>query len=250
MERKYWVPAVEKADAVLRAVAERPYRLRLIDLSVSLGIHKSSLFSLLATLEELGWIAKDESDTYGLGPAMGRFGNAYLRNNDLIRSFHREAPSAARAIGETVQLARLDGSEVLYIAKEEVPTPVRLASDPGMKFPAHATALGKALLSGLADEALRGLYPQPELQALTPYGLTHTEQLFREVAEARQSGYAFDRQEAVVGFCCVAAPIRGSGGQAVAAVSASMPVHVWEEKREKACREIVKLAERLSENYQ
>lgn len=249
MDRKYWVPAVEKADAVLQAVSEQPHRLRLIDLSVTLGIHKSSMFSLLATMEELRWITKDDADTYALGPAMGHFGNAFSRNNDLIQAFHREAPSAAKAIGETVQLARLEGNEVLYVAKEEVPSPVRLASDPGMKLPAHATALGKALLSGLTEEALRASYSVPDLQPLTPYGLTETSGLFREVAEVRQSGYAFDLQEAVIGFCCVAAPIRSSRGEAIAAVSASMPVHVWEQKRDKARDEIVKLADRLSTNF-
>jgi DNA-binding IclR family transcriptional regulator len=245
MDNKYWVPAVEKADAVLQAIADRPHRLRLIDLSDELGIHKSTLFSLLATMEALRWVIKDDADTYALGPKMGRFGGAYARNSDLIRAFRREAPAAAEAIGETVQLARLEGNEVLYLAKEEVPSPIRLASDPGMKFPAHATALGKALLSGRSDEELRALFP-PVLEPLTPHGVTTVEELLQEVDEARRAGYALDRQEAVVGFCCVAAPVRDESGGIAAAVSASMPAHMWERKQDLAREEIVKLAARLS----
>ncbi|KIL41479.1 IclR family transcriptional regulator [Gordoniibacillus kamchatkensis] len=246
MDNKYRVPAVEKADAVLQAIADRPHRLRLIDLSAELGIHKSSLFSLLATMEALRWVIKDDADTYALGSAMARFGGAYARHNDLVRAFHREAPAAAAAIGETVQLARLEGTEVLYLAKEEVPSPIRLASDPGMKFPAHATALGKALLSGRSERELHALYPEPQLQPLTPYGITAVEALLQEVEQARRGGCAFDLQEAVIGFCCVAAPIRDARGDIAAAVSASMPVHMWESKRDAAREHIVRLAARLS----
>lgn len=246
MDQKYRVPAVEKADGVLQAIAGRPHRLRLIDLSAELGIHKSSLFSLLATMEALRWVVKDDADTYALGPAMGRFGGAYASNNDLVRAFHREAPAAARAIGETIQLARLEGAEVLYLAKEEVPSPIRLASDPGMKFPAHATALGKALLSGRTEAELRALYPEPKLEPLTPYTVTTVEALLLEVEEAKRTGCAFDRQEAVIGFYCVAAPVRDARGGHAAAVSASMPAHMWESKQLMAREHIVKLAARLS----
>jgi DNA-binding IclR family transcriptional regulator len=246
MEKKYWVPALEKADGVLQAIADKPNRLRLIDLSAQLSIHKSSMFSLLQTMETLSWIVKNGDDTFALGPAMGRLGGAYASGNNLIRSFHREAQAAAAAIGETVQLARLEGSEVLYLAKVEVPSPIRLASDPGMKFPAHATALGKVLLAGLTAELRAGLYPDPELPPITPYSLQTREALFREVDEATGSGFATDRQEAVVGFFCVAAPVQGSGDETVAAVSCSMPAHVWERKQETAREEIGKLAIRLS----
>ncbi|MFC0214976.1 IclR family transcriptional regulator [Paenibacillus chartarius] len=247
MDRKYWVPALEKADLVLRLIAEQQRKLRLIDLSNRLGINKSTMFSLLHTLEELGWIVKDAADTYALGSVIGRFGTAYSGGNDVFRAFQREAPGAAAAIGETVQLATLAGNEVLYVAKHEVPSPIRLASDPGMKFPAHVTALGKVLLAGLPEEQRRALYPSHELEPrLTPYSLTTREALLAEVAEAEAAGCAYDRQEAVVGFYCVAAPVRSDRGQVVAAVSCSMPAHVWEHKQDTATREIVKLAARMT----
>jgi DNA-binding IclR family transcriptional regulator len=191
-------------------------------------------------------VERDKADTYALGPVHSLWGSSYFRQYDLIAIFHREAAVAKSIVGETIQLAKLEGNEVLYLAKEEAPTPVRLASDPGMKFPAHATALGKALLSGLQDETLHELYPGEALAGLTPYTLRTKEELFEQLRTVSRNGYATDVQEAVVGFCCVAAPVIDRSGKAVAAVSCSMPLHQWERKEEIAKREIIALAQRLS----
>lgn len=66
MEKKYWVPALDKATRILELIAENPHQLKLIDLSRRLDINKSSMFSLLHTMEELRWISKDKGDTYAL----------------------------------------------------------------------------------------------------------------------------------------------------------------------------------------
>ena len=134
MDNKYWVPAVEKADLILRTIADRPGELRLIDLSKQLQIHKSSMFSLLNTLEKLDWIRRDKADTFRLGPSLGSLAGGYFKNNDLIASFHHEAAITKAKVEETIQLAELTGKDILYLAMEEFPSPVRLASEPGMRF--------------------------------------------------------------------------------------------------------------------
>jgi DNA-binding IclR family transcriptional regulator len=246
MEKKYWVPALEKANYILHAVSEEPNKLRLIDLSAKLGIHKSSMFSLLQTMEAVNWVAKDKADTYMLGSAFGFLGNVYLRSNSLIQAFHREAAISKVKIGETIQLGRLEGKEVLYLAKEEMPSPVRIVSDPGMKFPAHATALGKTLLTDLTSEQLKELFPDEDLQRLTPHTLDEVSALFKVLKEVMQQGYALDEQESVIGFICVAAPVRNEAGGIIAAVSCSMPIHLWDQKKEIARQEIMGLAKQLS----
>lgn len=246
MEKKYWVPALDKATRILELVAAYPHQLKLIDLSRQLDINKSSMFSLLHTMEELRWIEKDKGDTYALGALFGRLGGGYFRQYDVIAQFRQEAPRTKLAVGETVQLAKLDGADVLYLAKEEAPSPVRLASDPGMRFPAHCTALGKAMLAYSPESEWMTGYPQEELQQATAYSIRTRTALLRELAGIRAEGSACDLQEAVVGFSCVAAPILGPDGEVIAAVSCSMPQHQWELKRERARQEIVQLARRLS----
>ncbi|MFE5322642.1 IclR family transcriptional regulator [Paenibacillus sp. NPDC056579] len=235
MDKKYWVPALERAHDVLRLIAGEPGRLRLSDLCQRTAISKSTMFSLLQTMEELGWIEKDRADAYGLGGYLGWIGSVYFQQFDVIERFKQEAPAIMNEIGESVQLARLEGSEVVYLAKETAPNPVRVVSGPGSRFPAHATGLGKSLLAGLSEADWERLYPpgSPLLQ-LTPYTLMAREELRRQVEQAKRDGFACDEQEAVMGFCCVAAPIVQRGGDITGAISISMPLHEWERKKQAA----------------
>jgi len=249
MERKYWVPALEKANDVLQQIYEHPSGLKLIELSKRLEINKSSMFSLLNTMETLEWVVREEDGTYSLGSKLGFLGNAYFKQFSLIDRFRKEAAVTKHAILETIQLAKLEQRDVLYLAKEEMPSPVRIASEPGMKLPAHATALGKAMLAGLDDARLDELYPEEELQpSLTPCTLRTREELRDDLSKVRDSGCAFDREEAVMGFCCIAAPVTDREGRVVAAISCSMFKHEWERKREVVQEEIRALAKRLSQS--
>jgi DNA-binding IclR family transcriptional regulator len=247
MEKKYWVPALEKSTRILELIADNPYQLKLIDLSKRLDINKSSMFSLLHTMEELRWIDKDKGDTYALSSFFGLIGSGYFRQYDFISLFRQEASRTKLAIGETIQLAKLDGCDVLYLAKEEAPSPVRLASDPGMKFPAHSTALGKVMLAYLPESEIMRLYPQEQLPVATEHSIGSRDELLRELRKIRIGGAAYDLQEAVVGFSCVAAPVMGMAGEVIAAVSCSMPQHHWEHKHELAREEISQLAQQLSQ---
>ncbi|WP_219838151.1 IclR family transcriptional regulator [Paenibacillus sp. R14(2021)] len=244
-ERKYWVPALEKADKVLAVLASEPASLKLIDLSRRLEINKSSMFSLLNTMEALQWVKRGTGDTYSLGHAFAAYGSSYVKHYDLNQSFHEEAASARDRLQETVQLAKLEGNQVRYLGKVEAISPVRLQSEPGMLLPAHATALGKAMLAQLSEEELLKLYPEAELAKLTPLTIDNREALFRQLRMIREQGYAEDDQESVMGFRCAAAAIHGGEGH-TAAVSCSMLLHQWEVKAGEARAEMIALARRLS----
>ncbi|RAP78652.1 IclR family transcriptional regulator [Paenibacillus montanisoli] len=227
-------------------IAKDPAKHKLIDLSKRLEINKSSMFSLLGTMEALGWVKRAAAgDTYALGHAFAEFGSSYLKQYDLHQHFQDEAAPVRDRLQETVQLARLAGDQVLYLGKMEAVSPVRLHSEPGMRLPAYVTALGKTMLAQLSREELLALYPQPELTKLTPYTIGHRDELFAQLDAIREQGYAMDDQESVMGFRCVAAPIRSGGGE-MAAVSCSMLLHQWEVKAAEARDEMIGLAERLS----
>lgn len=246
MENKYRVPALERADVILQLVAANPSRMKLIDLSKTIGINKSSMFSLLKTMEALNWVVCDKDGTYALGSKFGSFGSAYFKQFDFFLWFHREASSTRDKLNETIQLAKLDRENIFYLSKVEANSPVRLISEPGMTLPAYATALGKVLLSQLPDSILDEMYPGETLQQLTPQTIGSKTLLKQELIDIRRNGYALDHQEAVIGFCCVAAPVFSSEGKMIYSVSASMPMHEWEVKRDLAKAEICDLAQRLS----
>lgn len=246
MNQKYAVPALDRAHAVMTLLAEEPYVWKLSDLSRRLEISKSTLFSLLSTLERLRWIDRDRNETYALGSVMGDFGGAYFRQYDLIDQFKRNAEPVVRRLQESIQLARLDGGDVQYLAKVEAPSPVQMVSGAGIRFPAHATGLGKSLLAFRSEEEVRAILPQETLSKITVHTIGSREALLKELEEVRASGCSMDIQEGVMGFCCVAAPIFDRSRQAAAAISCSMPIHHWEGKKMEAIREIKDLAQLLS----
>ncbi len=243
---KYNVPALARAHEIVTLIAEKPLQYKLMDLSRELDINKSSMFSLLQTMERLGWLHKDQGDRYQLGVFFGRMGSSYFRQWDLVSRFHHEAVSVKQRLEETLQLGRLEGRDVFYLAKEEAPSPVRLMSEPGMTWTAYATGLGKAMLAYKSDAEIRDLYPEERLHGFTANTIGTTERLLEELAAVRKAGLATDEEEAVIGFSCAAAPIRGADGRVVAAVSCSIPQHRWADKKEQAMREVADLAKLLS----
>jgi len=248
MEQKYAVPALERTHILLATLKDEPYKLKLSDLSKRLSISKSTLYYMLLTLERLQWVSRDRNETYAIGSALGEFGNAYFKQYDLVGEFQRLGEAVMTKLQESVQLAKLDGSDVLYLAKIAAPSPVQMVSGPGARFPAHTTGLGKALLAFEAEDELRRLYPEDRLEPRTAFTIDSRTKLFDALRQIRTDGVAFDEQEGVMGFCCVAAPVFGRDGAVAAAVSCSMPMHHWEIKKATAAEEIRALAKRLSEN--
>jgi DNA-binding IclR family transcriptional regulator len=128
----------------------------------------------------------------------------------------------ARQFGETVHLGRLDGAHIVYLAKRESVHPLRLYSAIGRRLPAHATALGKALLAERPDDVVDEVLSWP-LAALTPHTITDRDALLADLATVRAQGYAVDREESTHGIVCfaVALPLRTP---AVDAISLSVPL--------------------------
>ncbi|WP_263707418.1 IclR family transcriptional regulator [Shouchella tritolerans] len=246
MEQKYNVPALDRANAVLNVLRDEPYRWKLSDLSKMIGISKSTLHSLLVTMERLQWVSRDRNETYAIGSAIGRFGSAFFRQFDLTEDFRRLAEPVMRNLQESIQLAVLEGSDVQYLAKVEAPSPVQMVSGPGVRFPAHATGLGKALMADMSEQQICNLYPEESLPKITVHTIGSREALIQELKNVRKAGYAMDIQEGVMGFCCTAAPIHKANGEIAAAISCSMPIHHWEGKKERALEEMIQLAQRLS----
>jgi IclR family KDG regulon transcriptional repressor len=246
MEKKYWVPALERANDILQLLASEPSQLKLIDLAHALSINKSSMFSLLHTLETLGFVVKEKGGTYSLGPTIGALSAAYFRQFHILQAFYAEAPASVRQVQETVQLSVRNGRDIIYLAKEESLGPLRVATDAGMRFPAYATAMGKVQLSALDYSELKALYPEYHLEPKTPWTVGDVDQLWEQLQAMKAAGYGSEQQEAVTGFFCIAAPVYNHEGQMIASVSFTMLENAWKEKADLAKAEIVDLGKRLS----
>ncbi|MFD2044668.1 IclR family transcriptional regulator [Ornithinibacillus salinisoli] len=245
-KQKYWVPALERANLILEQIAKHPKELRLIDLSKKLEINKSSMYSLLNTLESLGWIHKEKSETYSLGSVLGFIGSTYLNQFNILEAFSREARKAIEVVDEHIQLGKLIGNEVFYIGREQGSSPVRLVTDPGMRYPSYASAIGKIQLINYNYDELKEMFPNYNFEKKTEQTVENVDQLWEQVQQAKEDGYVVEEQEGAEGFYCVAAPVYDHDNKVAYGVSFTMTETSWVKKRENAKIQITKLANILS----
>lgn len=205
--------------------ADRP-AMTLTELAIVLGLPKAGTQRLVRTLVDLGYLHSLPGKRYGLGVMALDLGHRYLTTLNipaLAQPFMQELVAVA---DETVNLAILNGREVVYIAR--IPAAPRIVSinlEVGSRLPAHATALGKALLVDCTREQLIGLFgPEPWPQ-YTPHTRVTSEALLKDLVGYHQSGVVMSEGELEPGLRSLAAPIRDISGGVVAAINVSTNMH-------------------------
>ena len=183
------------------AVAQEPRTLG--EIAGDLRIPKSSLHVILRTMEDKGWVETDgTAHRFRLGVRALQVGTAYVETDDVAILAGDTLDWLVGLLDETVHLGRLDGTDIVYIAKRESSQALRMFSAVGRRLPAYATALGKALLAGLPEERLSEHLPAT-LEPLTRHTITDRREFELELASIRARGYALDNQENSEGICCV-----------------------------------------------
>ncbi len=219
------VKSADRTLDVLEELADANGHRSLGELSKSLDIPKSSLHGILRTLAQRGWVQPDESgNRFALGLRSLRVGAAYVDRDDTVSRAQPVLDWISEELGEAVHLGRLDGADVVYLAKRDSVHPLRLYSAIGRRLPAHATALGKAMLATRVPSEVERLLPA-ELVPLTPSTITDHDALRTELDRIRSDGYAFDNEENSEGIRCFAVAISPAvPGPATDAISVSIPV--------------------------
>lgn len=239
-------PAVTSAVRVLDAVSSAPHPLSFSELQQRLELPKSSLSRLLQTLTELQLLELSQGQ-YQIGPRVLDYSASYTRRLDVIGVFHKVADDLGEQINETMQLAQLQHSEVVFLAKRDCSRLIRPAAYPGRRMPAHATAVGKALLAHLPPEEILRRYPARELPALTPFTITDRDTLLSALETVRTLGYADTNQESTLSLCCFSSPIRDATGTVIAALSICLATEMpSSERRENAAHAALSGAQRIS----
>src|SRR5699024_5234680 len=146
---------------------------------------------------------------------------------------------------ETVQLSVLEETEVVYIAKKESSSKVKIHTYPGMKMPAHSVAMGKVMLSSFTNEELEKRF-SGDLKKVTKYTVDNSKDLIKQVRTINQTGYIVENQETVENYICIAAPVYNEEKYIIAAVSFTMTTESWEDKCDICKREIIELSKNLS----
>ncbi len=212
-------------------------------------MNKSTAHRFASTLVASGFARQESADrTYSLTTRVVEIASQVMQRLQIHRVLHPVLDDLARAVGETVHLASLDGFDLVYIAKVEGNSAVQMASQIGSRGVCHATALGKCLLAGRPEEEWEAYVVERGLPRRTARTITTKEGLFAELRRVRELGWAVDDVENEEGIRCVGAPIRDHLGSVVAAISISgWTVSMTEQRVQQVVPLLVEHARRASQ---
>lgn len=218
------VKSAERAVSLLELLASEPNGMAFGDICSGLALPKSSAHALLSTLLRTHFLRfETTSRRYYVGVRAFEVGQAFVQGLDVAREAIPHLQALRDSVNETAQLAILEGIENVYVAKVEAPHHLKLASDVGLRLPAHATALGKVLLSGLSDDEIRNRFRGRVLRRFTEHTIGSVDELLDQVNQVRHVGFSLDEGEHTPGVYCTAVPIRDHTDAVIAAMSVSVP---------------------------
>lgn len=203
--------------------AERP--LPLSELSTLVGCSKSSLFPIVKTLEERGYVrAALAGGGYVVTPKVVELARKVTSERRIRAIFDEVAKSAVATANELMILTVLDGDTAVCIGTASPVTPeVQLTVELGRRMPAHACAAGKALLSGISDQDIHERILSQRLRRSTAKTVSTLGALLEDLDAVRNAGVAEDWQELAEGVASLAAPIRSGLGAVVGAIAFLVP---------------------------
>lgn len=216
------IQSVDRAIRVLTAL-QGARRMSLSELAGRLELAPSTVHGIVRTLVEHGMVVQERgSSRYQLGPAVLRLGNVYLDTLELRSKAIPWAEDLARRTGLAVRTGVLLIDDVVIIHHEPRPDGSRQMPEVGIMIPAHASALGKAMLAFLPEDEKR-ILTSGSLRSMTGETLTAADQLREELDEVRSSGIAGEEDEAVIGESALASPVFDSFAEAVGAIGVVIP---------------------------
>ncbi|MGI6069387.1 MAG: IclR family transcriptional regulator [Blautia sp.] len=234
MEEKNPIQVSDRLFLVLETLAEEGPT-ALMDLSRMLNLHKSTVHRLLLSLSYLGYVSQDgETGKYQLTFKLCELSNKILSRLDILDVIRPYLKKLAAATGETVHFVQLDGTEAVYIYKEEsLQNSVRMVSKVGSRIPLYCSGVGKAMAADMSKEQLHTLWEQSPVHALTEHTITSYEDFMQTIQEVRKNGFALDDEENEIGVRCVAVSLPDYRGRAKYAFSISAPVSRMTDARTK-----------------
>ncbi len=222
---RYYVEALARGMRILDAFTEQTPSLSLTEIASAVGLDKSTVFRFVYTHEKLGYLLRDpETKRYRPGLKVLRLGFTALSSLGLPQIARPYLRALSRLTGETTNMTVLEGREIVYVARNATQQIITINLQLGSRLPAYCTSMGKAQLTDKPLEQLSELLGQGPFPAMGPNTITGLDALVAELEKVREQGYAINDEELVAGLRSVAAPIRDSDGEIVAAINVSVPV--------------------------
>lgn len=210
-----------------------------------LGIPKASLSGLLKVLVARRYLELNGANRYMPSIRLMALGSIHLGTRDLVELAEPTMEVIRDITLETVNLATLDGGDVVFVYKKVTRARLRYDVPVGWRMPAYGSSVGKAMLSTLGDEEIESFYPQGDLVGLGPNSLRTVEALKVQLQEIRLAGFATDHEEGLVGVHAVGSPILDTSRRAVAGLSVAFPKARYTKEFERKLAALVKTGARI-----
>ena len=207
---------------VIQAFTQQTPQMTISQLAIKTGLSRAAVRRCLYTLTKLGFAGAEDGQRYSLRPRMLTLSHTYTTSSTLSTAAQPIIERLSAAYRESFSVATLDGEEIVYIARTQVPSRV-MAVDLhiGSRLPAYCTSMGRVLLAYLPPEQLEAYLARVDLVPHTTRTITTVEKLRLALRNVRRLGYAIVDQELEVGLRSLAVPVHAPNGRVVATVNLS-----------------------------
>ena len=215
--KKDFVEALARGIEVIRSFDRLHLKQTISQISERTLLARPTVLRLLITLEELGYV-RSQDNHYSLTPKVVDLGMAYVSSLGLYGAakFHME--NLSKEVDQTVSLAELDGSDIVYTGRVEVPKIVGVGVTVGARLPSASTALGRVLLAAIPDAELHNVLSTPSMSMYAPRTRFTAEQIRPRLHTVREQGWAESDEDLQYGVQAIAAPLRDTEGRVIAAI--------------------------------
>ncbi len=200
------VQSLGRAFTILEAIADAGGVISLSALAAGTALPLPTIHRLVRTMVDLGYVRQEPSREYSLGPRLIHLGE--VTGQRIVGWSKPHLESVVAELGESVNLATLDGDQIVYIGNV-MPSQnsMRMFTELGRRVDAHGTAVGKIILSRAPENEVRDLLARTGLGVRTPNTIDAVDAFLAELTKAREAGYAVDNEEQEIGVRCVAVAV-------------------------------------------
>jgi IclR family acetate operon transcriptional repressor len=214
-----------RAFRTLEVVVAASEACALDDVARATGLSKPTAFRILTQLESSGMLVREPGNRrYGVGHRLASLALAIMKNGGLRAERHAIIQRLVEKIGETCNVAILDGRQMMYLDRVETSWPLRLHLAPGSRVPLHCTSGGKLFLSQLPRARWEKLIGPGPYERHTSHTIVNGDDLDRELARIRAQGWSADREELLAGIICLAVPVTDRAGGVIASLALQAPL--------------------------
>lgn len=216
------VQSLERAFAILEMMADAGGVIGLSQLAADSGLPLGTIHRLVRTLVDLGYVRQEPSRQYSLGPRLMRLADGSTKRLGTLAHPHMQR--VVEAVGESVNLAVLDGEEIVYVGQVQPSKNfMRMFTEVGRRAKPHTTAVGKAMLATRPDTEVLDLLRRTGMPTCTEHTITDPDVFLADLALVRERGYALDDGEQELGVRCVAVVVPDAPRAMALSVSGPLP---------------------------